>query len=610
MGQLKSVMEQIEGTTNLRIDQNFDADQLLVKLSRNGAEWLSPKGWVKSEKGTLLDCKKDKDCSIVEIPAEFAKKLKNGDKVSLSLSDQNFTSEIIWGQRAKSTNGATNGSGAHIKTNGAIPSLKLSIEETEKRAKEAEKAAADYRAQMEAAAKAREEAQTAALEAARKADEALKAEADRIAEMEQASKAFEEAEKLRRDEQRRLDMERRLEEERIAEEARLAEEARVAAEAERIKKERREARKFFKGEISQIKDEKSRLNEVLEGFKTKAEAAETDIIRSDKRIARVEKALAAAQKEEADYKAALSKDETALGDLKAQKQRVLGSITSLNKNNEKIFKNLERVEAAHKKALSEVEAAKTRAAEALSALTTARTESETVKSQNAKFNTERDELSSQISVREKHIGELKITHEKTGIVVENERQDLKDLKREKDTIAQRHTSAKTDISRTLQDIQAMDDKLKRKKTALKQIEDMENADDIRLLTGQPVSTTKIKTTASKPPRIPPKEPSEKGGLFGRFFRKAGKDNFSAIEKTTAELKSPKAFKSPETKVKTHTVALKSETAKSLSAKAVQQPIAKAGSVAAKSDGVKLNSSSARSNGTGHNLCAQRQSKRS
>ncbi len=530
MGQSKSSMEQVEGTNNLRINQVAGSDQLLVKLCRNGSEWLSPVGWVADEKGTLLDCKSDKSSSIVEIPAEFAKKLKSGDKITLSRPDSGFKSEIVWGQSPKAA------PTSRKNANGATPTVQLSLEETERRAKEAEKAAANYRVQMEAASKAREAAQAAALEAARKADEALKAEADRIAEMERAAKAFEEAEKLRLDEQRRLERERRLEEERKAEEARLAEEARIKAEAERLKKERSEARKAIKTQIDAAKEEKIRLQDVLSGFKAKSEAAEADIADNDKRLGRLEKSLASAQKEEANSKASLSKEETRLNDIQSHSDKVTASMRDLEKNNEKLFKNLERAESAHEKALKEVEAAKQRAAEALNALTSVKSESDKVKAHQATLDMEKQELGKKLNAQKNVISELKASYDTARISAEKEQSGLKELKKSREALEQRLNGAKTDIARTLQDIKASDEVLSSKKMSLKQIEDMENADDIRVLMGK--SAQPVSVGAKKPvPNKKPPETSEKGGFLGRFFRKAESNVDSAKPELKKDVKS-------------------------------------------------------------------------
>jgi len=83
-------MERIAGTSKLRIKKLINSDQLLVKLCRNDKEWLSPSGWVTSEKSTLLECKADKKASLVEIPAQFAKTLKPGDHLSLICLDTEY----------------------------------------------------------------------------------------------------------------------------------------------------------------------------------------------------------------------------------------------------------------------------------------------------------------------------------------------------------------------------------------------------------------------------------------------------------------------------------------------------------------------------------------
>ena len=523
MGQTSSSMEQIAGTSNLRINQVVGSDQLLVKLCRNGSEWLSPIGWVSDEKGTLLDCKAEKSSSVVEIPAEFAKKLKAGDKITLTRPDSGFKSEVMWGQQAAAST-------TRKKTNGSTPSMHLSLEDTERRAMEAEKAAANYKAKMEAASHAREAAQAASLEAARKADEALKAEADRIAEMERAAKAFEEAEKLRLDGQRRLERERRLEEERIAEEARLAEEARIQAEAARLKKERAAARKNIKDQISKAKDEKTRLEDVLASFKSKADMAESELADNEKRLIRMEKSMATAQKEEAETKAALSKEENRLSDIASQSDKVSLSMRNLEKNNEKLFKNLEKAELSHQKALKEVDAARARAAESLKALNAVKADSDKIKSQQTSLDLEKQSVGEKLAAQKALISGLKTSFDNSRLTAEKEQSGLRELKKSQEALNKKLGNSKTDIARTLQDIKAADETLSRRKTSLKQIEDMENADEIRTLMGkapQPVlSASKVKG-----PDITPPVSTEKGGFLGRFFRKAEPENRSAKPQT-------------------------------------------------------------------------------
>ena len=541
MGKSKTAMTQVDGTSHLKIDKIVESGQLLVTLSRNGKEWLSPVGWVNKEKGTLLDCQSTKDHTIVEIPSEFAQTLKKGDTLHLKSREIDFDASLTWGQAPAPAKPAK-------KPNGAAPMETLSLEESEKRAKEAEKTAATYRAQMEEAAKAREAAQTAALEAARKADEALKAEADRIAEMEKAAKAFEEAERKRMEEQRRLERERRLEEERKVEEARLAEEARLKAEAERLKKERTEARKFFKTQISDTKAEKSRLQEVMEGFKSRAASAESDLEDNDKRLARLEKAFAAAQREEADNKASMGREETRIGELRSSKNKIQNSISDLEKGNEKLFKSLEKAESAHEKALKEIEAAKIRAAEALKALSAVKAQTDKIKSQKDSLILEREDAAAKLAAHENHLSELKQSYESSRQASEKEQTALKSLKKSKDELSQKLNSAKTDIARTLQDIKSMDDTLQRQQSSLKQIEDMENADEIRKMTGgKPIPKTDNRTEPSKSALAAQaaksaKPTEEKGGFLSRFFSRSGPD--ASVPAGATQMKTVKAAKPP------------------------------------------------------------------
>jgi len=232
----------------LVIDQACESSQLLVSLCRNEDEWLSPVGWTSQQKITLLDCRSIGEKTEVEIPAEFALSLNQGDKLVLKCSELDLTQSITWEassfenrsieENKPSAASLTSGLFARFKGVKNEPTLEIKSE-AQKRADDAERAAENYKAKMEAATAAKEEAQRKALEAAREAEAALKMEAERIAEMERAAKAFEEAERLKQDELRRVEEERKVEEARIAEEKRRIEEARKREAEAKIAAERK-----------------------------------------------------------------------------------------------------------------------------------------------------------------------------------------------------------------------------------------------------------------------------------------------------------------------------------------------------------------------------------
>ncbi len=553
MGQQKSQMEQVTGTANLRINRVLNSDQLLVKICRNGKEWLSPVGWVKDEKGTLLECKIEKDSSIVEIPAEFAKKLKTGDQIVLKNLESGFESEIVWGKSP-----AVKSSSKTKKSNGTVPvSGLVALEETEKRAQEAEKAAANYKHKMEAAAKAREAAQAAALEAARKADEALKAEAERIAEMEQAAKAFEEAEKLRLDEQRRLDKGRRIEEERRKEEARLAEEARVKAHAERVRKERTAARKNIKSEIDKIKAEKSSLQEQLADVKSRVLSTETSLADTDKKLVRLDKSLGEARKLAADSKTVLDSEQSDVDKYTAQRSKINDTAQTIDKDNEKLAKRLEKAESVYQKAKKDTEAAKLRELEHLNGFEAVKSETKTVQTQKEALLQQSLVLKEKISTHERTIGNYKDAFTKARKIVDSEQSEVNAAKKDDERLKQELKSGKTELARNLEKIASTDAELKKRKDALLRVDDLDNADDIRLLgSGQP-SASSAEPKANKLFEAEEETTGFLGKLFGRG-KSSEKPTDTPVTNPTLKPKTQNVKTKPPATSATKTPTIKSE----------------------------------------------------
>lgn len=269
------------GASVLVIDRLCDNDQLLVSLSKNGTQWLSPIGWTDQQKVTLLDCRVNNDTTEIDIPAEFVKDIVSGDVLVLRCSELDFEKEIIWEASDIETRSVENTTPVATGLAGGLlsrfkASKTESIEDTkseaELRAEEADRAAQNYKAKMEAAAAAKEDAQRKALEAAREAEAALKMEAERIAEMERAAKAFEEAERLKQDELRRVEEERRAEEARLAEEARRIEEARKREIAAKKEAERKVALERYETAIDVTLNEETRLKSRLKDLKSKAKS--------------------------------------------------------------------------------------------------------------------------------------------------------------------------------------------------------------------------------------------------------------------------------------------------------------------------------------------------
>lgn len=279
----------------LFIDQACDNDQLLVSLSKNEAQWLSPVGWTDQQKVTLLDCRAKDGITEIDIPSEFAKDINSGDVLVLRCSELDLEKEIIWeaseievrntvGPIATS-NGLASGLLSRFKASKSeiVENIKT---DAQVRAEEADRAAQAFKAKMDAATEAKERAQEKALKAAREAEAALKMEAERIAEMERAAKAFEEAERLKQDEHRRVEEERRAEEIRLAEEVRKAEEIRLREIAAQKEADRIEALERYEAALDITLNEevrlKKRLTTLKQGVKTEAAniAAQSDDLES------------------------------------------------------------------------------------------------------------------------------------------------------------------------------------------------------------------------------------------------------------------------------------------------------------------------------------------
>lgn len=281
-----------QGASVIVIDQPCEANQLLVSLSKNSQNWLSPVGWTDQQKVTLLDCRAKGETTEIDIPAEFASEIRTGDILVLRCSELDLEKEIIWEASAVETRrdeetadivtGRSSGLLSRFKA------LKTEVtkeikSEAQLRAEEAERAAQGYKAKMEAATAAKEEAQRKALEAAREAEVALKMEAERIAEMERAAKAFEEAERLKQDELRRVEEERRAEEARLAEEVRRIEEAREREIAAKKDAERKAALEHYEAVLENVRNDevqlKSRLKELQ--LRAKSDAANMTVQQED-----------------------------------------------------------------------------------------------------------------------------------------------------------------------------------------------------------------------------------------------------------------------------------------------------------------------------------------
>jgi len=72
--------------------------QILVYLKRNDTHWLSPMGWVESQKGTFLQCFNTYEHTLLTIPEEARAELKVGDSLTLMSKELGLEETFIWGQ--------------------------------------------------------------------------------------------------------------------------------------------------------------------------------------------------------------------------------------------------------------------------------------------------------------------------------------------------------------------------------------------------------------------------------------------------------------------------------------------------------------------------------
>jgi len=102
------VLTQADDKPAFILDRLCDRSQILVTVKRNGASWLSPVGWVDSQKGTLLDCRPAGEQTEILIPDEYAAQIEGGDTLHVSCYELEFEQTVTW----TATGGAFSGRGA------------------------------------------------------------------------------------------------------------------------------------------------------------------------------------------------------------------------------------------------------------------------------------------------------------------------------------------------------------------------------------------------------------------------------------------------------------------------------------------------------------------
>lgn len=371
------------GASVLVINQTCDNDQLLVSLSKNETKWLSPVGWTDQQKVTLLDCRKNGETTEIDIPAEFAKDIHSGDVLTLRCSELDLEKEIIWEASSVEIRTVPDTATAPTSLAGGLLSrfkspkpepVEDTRSETELRAEEANRAAQNFKAKMEAATAAKEDAQRKALEAAREAEAALKMEAERITEMERAAKAFEEAERLKQDEMRRVEEERRAEEARLAEEARRIEEARKREIAAKKEADRKAALTRYEAALDITRNEEVRLKSRLKDLKqqAKSNAANSEVQSEDldsRRGYLIATEESAAKRAESFEKSALKLDGAA-----AKLAMIQSNSDKLSADRQDLTARLSQADTAYQQAQKEAEAAIARAEARRAELETMRTD--------------------------------------------------------------------------------------------------------------------------------------------------------------------------------------------------------------------------------------------
>ena len=366
----------VVGASVIIIEEACENSQLLVSLCRNGKEWLSPVGWTEKQKITLLECRSQGGKTEIDIPAEFSKSLISGDKLLLTCSELDLTQEIIWETSNLQTRPVADLSPAPMGLAGGLAggllsrfkSIKASAAddvktEAQLRAEEADLAAQTYRAKMEAATAAKEDAQRRALEAAKEAEAALKMEAERISEMERAAKAFEEAERLKQDGLRRLEEERREEEARIAQEARRIEEARKREEAARLETQRKAALERFGSALDVTQNEESRLQSRLLRLKTDAQALETQQSETSTSLSTLNEDMDTVQNRVEKARTAFEKTASKLDSLNAEHTQLKSKSESVSAESNVVADRVTMIESEYLTAQREAEMAMARAEE-------------------------------------------------------------------------------------------------------------------------------------------------------------------------------------------------------------------------------------------------------
>jgi len=528
------------GASVLVIDQACDNDQLLVSLSKNEAQWLSPIGWTDQQKVTLLDCRANGETTQIDIPSEFAKEINSGDVLVLRCSELDLEKEIIWetseieiryeSAGAPAATGLAGGLLSRFK--GAKPAtVENTKSEAEVRAEEADRAAQNFKAKMEAATAAKEDAQRKALDAAREAEAALKMEAERITEMERAAKAFEEAERLKQDELRRVEEERRAEEARLAEEARRIEEARKREIAAKKEAERVAALQRYEAALEITHDEKLRLKSRLKTLKKQAKLnAENKAIQAEDLDSR-RGYLVTTEEMAGKHFESYEKSAFKLEGVQAELAIAQTEADALDTDRQALTIRLTQADVDYQHAQKEAEAAIARAE-------TKRAELDIIRQDEADLSSRISSVSEKLSTQSLVVTELAEKTQKLHLKSETAQAELAQAKTEIDALeqaqqaqAERDQNSRLEIEATQQAIEDSQAREVNHREAIDHLEAGGAPEDISDITIEPrryegTDITVVDTLTEE--NIPPVSDDTETGLFNRVRRSFAREKDAAL----------------------------------------------------------------------------------
>lgn len=419
MGLQDANIHKILNVSAFVINRHCNQSQVLVKMTRSDGQWLSPIGWVDSEKGTLLECRPHGDKTEIDIPERFTRDLQDGDVLTLSCIEMDFQGTLIWsdpaggglpplakpffnedgaraseserqsnstrkflsrlGQRFKRPSGASESENSSSQTAdkavgeeaqtaasedltnnlGTAPLDEMT--QTERHALEARQAAEMIRAEMEQAQATKQAADQRAEEAARLAEDARQAEEERIAALNRAAKALEKAEKARAAEVRRLEEARRQEEARLAEEARIKEEARLAEIARKLEAQRQAARADLKAELKSVVAARKETRAQFKQLKSVFGDLDNQRSTHTEKLSEIETTLRTSRENMAEEKMALGLKNQSAEDIRSQITAIDVQADHARQKDESFAVEIYQAEKTFKQAQDEAKAAQDRA---------------------------------------------------------------------------------------------------------------------------------------------------------------------------------------------------------------------------------------------------------